>query len=128
MFNLINISVNKKSGFTLVELIVVIAIISILAAVIIPHFIGFQEKAKSTQATVDAKQVAMAADGLIIENEISDGSSITKSAVAELAGVPESNIISPNIVNTSGVAVFTYKISKYQSIRSSDGRFTTTIE
>lgn len=119
---------NYARGFTLVELIIVIAIIGILAAVLIPQFIGFQEKAKSTQATVEAKYVATAADGLILENSIPDGGYISKDAVAKLAGVPEGNIVSTNIVNTSGVAVFTYKISKYQSIRSADGKFTTTIE
>lgn len=52
----------KKKGFTLVELIVVIAILGILAAVMIPRFTGFQSKARGTQALVYAKQVATAID------------------------------------------------------------------
>lgn len=51
-----------KKGFTLVELIVVIAILGILAAVIVPRFTGFQSKARGTQALVTAKQVATAID------------------------------------------------------------------
>ncbi|MCM1565292.1 MAG: prepilin-type N-terminal cleavage/methylation domain-containing protein [Dehalobacter sp.] len=58
----------KNKGFTLIELIVVIAILGILAAVLIPTFTGFQNKAKATQALVDAKQIATAIDGIKAEN------------------------------------------------------------
>ncbi|MDV3429050.1 MAG: type II secretion system GspH family protein, partial [Bacillota bacterium] len=57
----------KKKGFTLIELIVVIAILGILAAVLIPKFAGFTDKAKSTQALVDAKQFATAMDSIDAE-------------------------------------------------------------
>ncbi len=40
----------KKEGFTLVELMIVIAVLSILMAISIPNYINFQRKAKAAEA------------------------------------------------------------------------------
>ena len=42
--------IRNKKGFTLIELMIVVAIIAILAAIAIPNFLKFQAKSKQSEA------------------------------------------------------------------------------
>jgi prepilin-type N-terminal cleavage/methylation domain-containing protein len=54
------IKLNNKKGFTLIELMIVIAIIGILAAIAIPNFISYRNKAYCAKAESDAQGVQAA--------------------------------------------------------------------
>lgn len=58
---------NKKIGFTLVELLIVIAIIGILASLILVAFVTVRQKARVTKASADLKQLSVAVYALQID-------------------------------------------------------------
>jgi len=49
---------NNSKGFTLIELMIVIAIIGILAAIAIPNFIAYRNKSFCSQAESDANNIS----------------------------------------------------------------------
>lgn len=98
---------DRKSGFTLVELIVVLVILAILAALLIPALTGYINKAKEKQITAETRQAVMAAQTLVDEyygtqdlgsftgeQTLPIGTDVTLQDVADLAEVPVGNISS----------------------------------
>ena len=60
---------NNQKGFTLIELMIVVAIIGILAAIAIPNFLNYQLKSKSAEAKVNLGAIATSEEAYRAEND-----------------------------------------------------------
>lgn len=62
------LTVRRRSGFTLLELVVVIIVLGLLAGIVAPQIIGRLSEAKSTTARTQIELLSVALDGYRLDN------------------------------------------------------------
>jgi len=79
---------NNRKGFTLMEIIVVLIIIAVLAAALIPSFVGFIRDARAASVINEAR-VGMTAAQAVVTHTLASGGTITSPiANATVGGQP----------------------------------------
>ena len=68
MANKISHRVGSQSGFTLIEILVVVVILGILAGIVVPRLLGEPEKARRTKAQVQIRSFEEALAGFKLDN------------------------------------------------------------
>lgn len=81
------INTNKKRGFTLIEMIAVIAIIGILSTILIPKISGYIKEAKKTKVIDQCRKVVMAVESYNLRYDVPLKGNISVSNVTSNLGV-----------------------------------------
>lgn len=66
----------KRGGFTLVEIMIVVAIIALLASIAVPNFLRSRKRSQATQIVEDLRQIDSAIDQYAIENNKKSGDNV----------------------------------------------------
>jgi len=73
MFNLLN---KRRAGFTLVEIMIVVAIIALLAAIAVPGFLRARKRSQASKILNDLRMIDAAIDQYAIETTKTSGSTV----------------------------------------------------
>lgn len=110
---------NKKKGFTLVELVIVIAIIAILAAMAIPKLSSMRTNAKVSNDVAAAKNIATIASTMLANGTIDDSTAdidVSDDAGKDIREQLDGKVAADGKSEASGVA-FMVEIGDDESIR-----------
>jgi prepilin-type N-terminal cleavage/methylation domain-containing protein len=68
---------SKRGGFTLVEIMIVVAIIALLASIAVPNFLRSRKRSQATQVLEDLRLIDAAVDQYAIENNKKKDDTVT---------------------------------------------------
>jgi len=98
---------NKSGGFTLVEIMIVVAIIALLAAIAVPNFLRARERSQATTILNDARMLDGAVDQWAIEQNKAKGDAVAWSDVSSYLK-PGTRLVSSGGKDMFGTA-YTFK-------------------
>src|SRR6476659_1960987 len=71
----------NRGGFTLVEIMIVVAIIALLAAIAVPNFLRSRKRSQATRILEDLRLIDHAIDQYAIEANLSQGTAVTMTQI-----------------------------------------------
>jgi len=111
-----------KSGFTLIELVVVIAILGILAGIAIPRFLDAQATARATKILADMRSMESSLTLYMIDNNVATGETdvnvmvnSTPQYLNAVPIIPTGTASFPNGYELNLTSAHSYQIWKHKS-------------
>lgn len=109
------INFKSESGFTLMELMVVIGVLAILIAILLPQFTGYTAQAQALSAAAEAKNVLTAGYSYYVSSTSTGGGSnykpdVAKARMQKAAKTDDTN--TDRVVDASNSTAATYTTKK----------------
>ncbi len=76
----------RRSGFTLVEIMIVVGIVALLAAIAIPSFLNAGSKARKNTCIANLNQIHAAKEQYAMDSNLQNGASVTETQIDSCLG------------------------------------------